>query len=99
MSMDRILFTWANYTLNYCRSQIGRMLRIQILTLFDGVNILKIDPLGQELYEGIHLDHKQRIFIYPNYILELSYWFGIIQLANNNYVSLIFKELRNIWVV
>ena len=52
------------------------MLRIRI-TLIDGVNIPEIDPFGQELYEGIHLDPKQRLFIYVDYfILELRYSLG-----------------------
>ena len=52
------------------------MLRIRI-TLIDGVNIPEIDPFGQELYEGIHLDPKQRLFIYVDYfILELRYALG-----------------------
>ena len=62
MNVDSIYLLEPIYTLNYCGSQIVRMLWIQI-TLVDGVNILEIDPLGQELYHGTHLDDKQRIYL------------------------------------
>ena len=49
--------------------------------------MLEIDPLGQELYQGTHLDDKQRIFIYLDYF--------ILELSNSPTTTMFLSSVRN----